>query len=662
MRNSGLSSSQQLKNPLEESLLFQRRALVAAVLVVLGLLALVGHFFMLQVVNHETYVARSDRNRISVRVLPPSRGLIYDRNGELLADNRLAYRMELVPERVKDLAQTLDALKEVVSLDEETLRRFQQERKAHRSFEGVPLKLRLSDLEVSRFAVARFRFPGVDVVPYLTRYYPEGELMGQVVGYVGRIDGEDLKTLDRREYTGTTHLGKTGIEAYYESLLHGSIGQEQVETNAQGRAIRVLERTPATPGKDLYLSIDSRLQRAVVAAFDGRPGAAVALDPRTGEVLAMVTLPTFDTNLFVAGISHAQYQQLLAEPRRPLFNRALQGGFAPGSTLKPFVGLAGLHLGLRRPNDSILSTGVFQMQGQSQTWRDWKAGGHGYINLREAMAQSANTYFYQLALDLGIDRMSSELAQFGFGQRSGLDLRGESQGILPSREWKQQVHKLGWYPGETVISGIGQGFHVTTPLQLAAATAQLAMGGKRYAPRLLRAVKGEFDSESLDQPAVLMADVSFRKADIDAVRDAMVAVLHSSTGTARAAGEGLGYRIAGKTGTAQTFGQAGRERRVYDPSRLAENLRHQALFVGFAPAEAPTIALAVVVEHGGSGSLAAAPVARRIFDAWLDPERPPVLIDEAALQLEPEPQPLSTELPAAASHADPGDHHAEPQQ
>lgn len=628
LRTSG--KAHPLKNPLDEAQLFQRRAVVAVAVVGVLLAALAGYFFYLQVVRHEDFAARSDRNRMSVRVLPPSRGLIFDRNGVLLADNRLAYRLELVPEKVVDLADTLARLQQMIGLDEDALRRFEQERRSHRAFERVPVKLRLSETEVSRFAVVRFQFPGVDVVPYLTRHYPEGELLGQVVGYVGRIDSADLEQLNPREYAGTTHTGKTGIEAYYESDLHGRVGLEQVETNAQGRVLRVLERVPATPGQDLYLSIDSRLQRAAVEAFEGKPGAAVAIDPRNGEVLAMVTLPTFDANLFVSGIRHADYQALLASPRRPLFNRALQGGFAPGSTLKPFVGLAGLRLGLRRATDRVLSTGVFQLPGQSQVWRDWQAGGHGWVNLHEALAQSVNTYFYQLALEMGIDRMAAELGQFGFGERTGIDLRGENRGNLPTREWKLQTHKLPWYPGETVIAGIGQGFHVTTPLQLAAATAQLAMAGKRFRPRLLRARKGEFDAEPLLQPAELAAVLELAPEHVAAVREGMVAVLHGPTGTARALGQGMAYQIAGKTGTAQTHGQA-RDKRVYDESRLAENLRHQALFVGFAPAEQPTIALAVVVEHGGSGSRAAAPVARRIFDAWLRPEQPPTPVDEREL-------------------------------
>lgn len=622
-----------LKLNQEEVALFQRRALVAFVAVLLALMALGARYFMLQVVDHKIYAARSDRNRIAVRPLPPSRGLIFDRNGVLLADNRLAWRLELIPERSGDLERTLAELGQLVALDADTLERFRAERKAHRSFESVPLKFKLSEDEVARFALSRFRFPGADVVPYLTRYYPHGEALAHVLGYVGRVDAADLERIeDRREYAQTSHIGKTGIESFYERELHGRIGQEQVETNAQGRVIRELSREPAQPGEDLHLSIDLRFQQAVIAAFEGRPGAAVAIDPATGEVLAMVTLPSFDANWFVSGISHVRYRELLEAQRRPLFNRALQGGYAPGSTLKPFVGLAGLAYGLRQPQDLTLSTGAFRLQGQERPYRDWKAGGHGYVNLREALAQSVNTYFYQLALDLGIDRMHEHLRLFGLGQRTGIDLRGESSGVLPSREWKQATYKQAWYPGETVICGIGQGYHVVTPLQLAVATAQLATGGKRMRPHLLRARRGEFDSAPRMEATEAIADIAFRSQDIAAVREGLEAVLHGDTGTARAVSVGAGYRIAGKTGTAQTFGLA--RDQVYDETKVAENLRHQALFMGFAPADAPRIALAVVIEHGGSGSKAAAPVARRIFDAWLAPSTPPARIDEDLLESE----------------------------
>lgn len=622
-----------LKQNQEEVALFQRRALVAFLFVLLALGALGTRYFLLQVVDHQVYASRSDRNRIAVRPLPPSRGLIYDRNGVLLADNRLAWRLELIPERAGDLSLMLAELGQLVALDADTLERFEVERRARRSFERVPLKLKLSEEEVARFTISRFRFPGVDAVPYLTRFYPHGEQLAHVLGYVGRVDAADLERIeDRREYAQTTHIGKTGIEAFYERELHGRIGQEQVETNAQGRVIRELERQPAQPGQNLYLSIDLKFQQAAIAAFEGRPGAAVAIDPRNGEILAMVTLPSFDNNLFVSGISHAAYRELLEAPRRPLFNRALQGGYAPGSTLKPFVGLAGLAEGLRRPEDAILSTGAFRLQGQERPYRDWKVGGHGYVDLREALAQSANTYFYQLALDLGIDRLSTRLAQFGFGQRTGIDLRGESSGVLPSRQWKQNAYKQPWYPGETVICGIGQGYHVVTPLQLAVATAQLAMGGRRMQPHLLRARQGEFDAGPVATGALAVAEESFRPSDIAAVREGMEAVLHAPTGTARAVSAGIQYRIAGKTGTAQTFGLA--RDQVYDENRVAENLRHQALFMGFAPADDPQIALAVVVEHGGSGSKAAAPVARRIFDAWLAPSAPPAQIDESQIDSE----------------------------
>ena len=610
------SGRRQIKDHGAEAAQFRARAWLGLLITLLALGVLAARFYFLQVHSHKDFLARSEQNRVKPRPIVPARGLIYDRQGRLLADNVPAYRLEVVPEQVKDIDALLRELSTVLPLSPDELERFRAGYRAKRGFHPVPLKLRLTEAEVARFAVHRHRFPGVDVVPYLNRRYPYGDLFAHVVGYVGRIDTDDLENLDAARYSGATHIGKGGIERQYESRLHGEVGFEQVEINAEGRSLRVLERKPAHAGEHLTLTIDAQLQQAVVDAFAGQHGVAVAVDPRNGEVLAMVSLPSYDPNPFVNGIGRAEYAALLEAPARPLFNRVLMGGYEPGSTLKPFVGLAGLDLGVRRPSDTVFSTGAYRLPNQSREYRDWKAGGHGHVNLKEALAQSVNTYFYSLANELGIDQLSAYLGQFGFGAPTGIDLPGESVGVLPTREWKQRTKQEPWYPGETVIAGIGQGYFVATPLQLAQAVATLGAGGVRHRLHLLRATQAGFDAprEPVPQADAPVATVSTPE-HIAAVVEGMVAVMHGPTGTARGAAQGLTYLIASKTGTAQRVSR--KSEASLDVNQLAFSLRHQALFVAFAPADAPRIALMVVVEHGGSGSKAAAPVARRILDAWL---------------------------------------------
>lgn len=604
-----------LKDPRAEAQAFRRRAIVSFVIVSLGLAALAAWYFRLQVLQHEDYRTRSEANRIKPRPVVPARGLIYDRAGRLLADNVPAYRLEITAERVRDIDATLQALGEILPLGEEEVERYRQARRATRSFRAVPLKLRLSEAEVARFAVNRHRFPGVEVVPYLTRRYPYGELMAHVVGYVGRMDEADLERLGDSRLAAFTHVGKSGLERYYEDRLRGELGYEQVEQNARGRDIRVLQRVPARAGADLVLNLDAELQAATVEAFAGQHGAAVVVDPRDGAVLALVSLPAFDPNLFVNGISHADYRALIESPSRPLFNRAVLGGYEPGSTIKPFIALAALEQGLRRPRDQVFSSGAFRLPNQEREYRDWRVGGHGWVNMRESLAQSVNTYYYQLALDMGIDDLSARMARLGFGQPTGIDLSGEAVGVLPSREWKRAQRNQAWFPGETVITGIGQGYWVTTPLQLAQATAALADEGRRRPLRLLRATQRAFGEPPVPEPLPPPEQVVDDTAHLEAIREGLVAVLHSPTGTAREFGQGSPYLIAGKTGTAQRVTRRTDARMNLDD--LPFHLRHRALFMAYAPAEDPELALALVVESGGSGSRAAAPVARRIFDAWL---------------------------------------------
>jgi penicillin-binding protein 2 len=605
-----------LKDVVVEGQIFSARATQGFLIIIGFILLLIGRYVWLQVLRHDELSTRSEANRVKSRPLPPSRGLIYDRNGVLLAENVLEYRLEVIPEQAGDVARVVDELASVLPIDADERERFDALRKSRRRFQSLPLRFHLSEDEVATFAVNRHRFPGVEVVPYLKRYYPMGADLAHVVGYVGRIGAEDSARLEDPRYSATTHIGKTGIERKYEDILLGEVGYERIETNAEGRALRVLERVPPKPGQILHLSLDARLQRAAIEALEGRAGVAVAIDPRTGEVLCMVSQPSFDPNPFVNGISRQAYAALVAAPHQPQFDRALRGGYEPGSTIKPFYALAGLELGLRRAEDSVLSTGSFHLPGQSQSYGDWRKGGHGRIALRESLAQSVNTYYYQLAHDAGIDRMSSYLAQFGFGQASGIDLDGEGTGVLPSREWKQQRLGKPWYPGETVIAGIGQGYWVVTPMQLASALATLAGDGIRHRPHLLRATQERFDAPvvptTLSKP---IASVIRDPAHLAAVREGMIAVMHGPTGSARAYGLNAPYRIAGKTGTAQRVNRA--RRTAAGSENAAEEYRNRALFIAFAPAEAPRIALMVVVEHGDSGSKAAAPVARRILDQFM---------------------------------------------
>ncbi len=605
-----------VKDAVQEANLFRVRAAAGFLIIALCLMVLIGRYVWLQVLRHDEFSGRADENRIKLRPLPPSRGLIYDRNGVLLAENILDYRLELVPEQVGDVDATLQRLGQVIAISDDDREQFETLRKVKRRFHNIPLRYALAESEVARFALERHRFPGVEVVPYLTRYYPQGADFAHVIGYVSRIDSEDRERMEDARYSATTHIGKTGIERHYESQLLGDVGYERVETNAEGRALRVLGRVPSKPGRHLRLSLDAKLQRATVAAFAGRAGAAVAIDPRNGEVLAMVSQPAFDPNLFVNGISRRDYAALLHGEQRPLYNRAVLGGYEPGSTIKPFIGFMGLKLGMRSATDTVWSSGEFRLPGQDAVWRDWKKGGHGRVDLREALAQSVNTYFYGLAVEVGIDRLEPEMRAFGFGAPTGLDLTGEPTGVLPSRSWKQQRFGKTWYPGETVIAGIGQGYWVVTPVQLAHALATLAAHGAAQQPHLLLSMQTGIDAPPEVVPVLLpQPRIEAPDAVWDAVREGMEAVMHSPTGTARAFGIGAPYRIAGKSGTAQRARRRGNQE--YNENTTPEHLRHQALFVAFAPAQAPTIAVAVVVEHGSSGSKAAAPVARAILDAHL---------------------------------------------
>ena len=606
--------NRQMKNHAAESDLFRRRALVGFLAVTVALIGLGAWYFRLQVLQHAEFATRSEANRLRLVPVVPARGLILDRKGRILADNVAAWRLDAVPERAGDGQVLLDKLQPLLGLDEEQRTHFLREYKASRPFKPVTIKLRLSDDEAARFAVDRWRFPGVELVPYLGREYPYGALFAHVVGYVGRIDEKDQAELGPAG-NAYSHTGKTGLERYYDAQLRGKPGYRRLETNVDGRTVRALDTVPATPGTDLRLSIDIDLQRAMVDAFGELEGAGVAVDPRNGEILAMVSLPSYDTNLFVNGISHADYKALNENPSRPQFNRVVLGGVAPGSTIKPLIALAGLDAGVRTADDKTLSTGMFYVGGQRRGYGDSHRGGHGWTDLRKSITQSVNTYYYKLGLDMGITRFDEYMARYGFGKATGVDLSGEISGILPSPEWKaKNAPKQGrWYPGDTVISAIGQGFWKVTPLQLTQATAALSDGWLRR-PHLVKDMRAGFDADWTPVPLVPPTRISDSPAHLQAVREGMIGTVHGA-GTATNIRAGLTYLIAGKTGTAQVVSRRGNA--AINPRNLPMHLRHRGLFIAYAPANDPTIAMSVAIEGGGYGASSAAPVVRKVFDAWL---------------------------------------------
>jgi penicillin-binding protein 2 len=607
-----------IKDTRGEATLFRARAMVGFALILLGLGVLVVRYHYLQVQRHDEFALRSENNRVKPRAIPPARGLIFDRSGVLLADNVPAFRLEVVPEQVKDLPAMLAAVREVVPLDDSDIDAFKKQLKQNRRFDSVPLKLHLTEDEIARFAINRWRFPGLDVVPYLTRRYPYGPLFAHVVGYVSRIDADDLTRLDADRYKGTSHVGRSGLERSYEDVLHGQPGYELVEVNADNRVQRVLETHAPTPGKNLYLNIDVRVQKAATDAFQGRPGSAVAIDPRNGQVLAMVSVPSFDPNLFVNGISKADYTGYMNAEDKPLLNRALKSAYPPGSTVKPFLALGGLELGIRRPEDTVLSTGEFCISGQQRCYRDDVRGGNGTVNMVRAIQLSTNTYFYKLALDMGIDRFASWMGSLGFGKKTGIDLLGEAEGILPSREWKATRSKYPWFQGETVIAGIGQGYWNVTALQLAHATATFAGHGTPYAPRLVMATATVKEHPvSLPNPPA-GPSVIRKPNDWNVVNEGMEAVVYGVGGTAQQAGvfKGFPLRVAGKSGTAERFSRRSNE---YDTNKNLAYLatRHRAWFIGYTPTEAPRIAVVAMLESGAWGAADAGPIVRQVMDAWL---------------------------------------------
>ncbi len=613
----------QLKNLQLELEQFHGRLKWAAAFAALLALALLGRLFFMQVMHYDHYLVLAEANRTTLVPTPPARGLIFDRKGAVLAENYSAYTVELTVSKVGDLEKALAEIGKLITITPKDIRRFRKLLDESRQFETIPLKNRLSDEEVAVLAANRYRLPGVEVKARLFRNYPAGDGLSHVIGYIGRINDRDLQSLKDSgrlaNYRGSAHIGKLGLEQSYEALLHGRTGFDQMETDASGRAVRLLARVPPVPGHDLTLNLDSELQAVAEQAFGAFRGALVALDPNTGGVLAMVSKPGFDANVFVDGLDPLSWKALNDSPDRPMVDRALNGNYPPGSTIKPFMAMAALEMGVRKSTDTIFDPGYYSIPGSSHRYRDWRKEGHGVVDMHKSIVQSCDSYYYRLAADMGIDRMHDFLSRFGFGAKTGIDLEGESGGLLPSREWKQRRWQKPWFIGETVIAGIGQGYELVTPLQLAAAVSMLANGGTYYQPQLVRAVRdAQTRQETLIPPRVLR-QANFKPEHLQVIRSAMVDVLKPG-GTAVVAGAGAEYEIAGKTGTAQVFSMRQNER--YDARRVSQRLRDHALFVAYAPADKPRIALAVLVENGGHGGTTAAPIARKVLDYYLLGRKP----------------------------------------
>jgi penicillin-binding protein 2 len=614
---------QALRDQQRELTVFRNRLMLSGLAIVIAFAILLGRFSWLQVVQSSYYHTLAEQNRISMVPVVPNRGLILDRNGTVLAANYSAYTLEVTPSRVQNMERAVDELSTIIDVTPRDRRRFKRLQEESKNFESLPIRTRLTEEEVARFAVNRFRFPGFEIKARPFRSYPQGELASHAIGYIGRINEADVKRIDAQglttNYKGTDHIGKLGIEGAYEKELHGVTGSEQVEIDAGGRAIRALSRSEPISGNNLILTLDLELQRVAEEAFQDYRGALVAIDPRTGEILALVSRPGFDPNLFVDGIDPQNWDALNNSPDKPLNNRALRGQYPPGSTIKPFMGLAGLEYKKRSPEYAISDPGFFSLPGVPHRYRDHKKEGHGSVNLHKAIVVSCDTYFYGLATELGIDAIHNYLAQFGFGSPTGIDIEGELPGLAPSQEWKQRRFKQKWYAGDTVSIGIGQGYLLTTPLQLAAAVATLANNGRVVHPHLLKSVQNAQTQETRDIPLKDSETIAIKPEHLALIKQAMVDVTRPG-GTALRAGQGAPYTVAAKTGTAQVIGI--KQGESYNEKRIKEEHRDHALFIAFAPAEDPRLAMAILVENGGHGGTTAAPIAREVFDFHLLKKKP----------------------------------------
>lgn len=605
---------QTLKDNSIENQIFVNRIIAAFFIVLLLTIGLSIRLIYLQIVGHEHYKTLAKENSVKIQPLVPTRGMIYDRNGRVLAENTQSFSLELIPEQISDLDDTLARLQALLNIPNEKIEQFQKQRKRQKRFISTPLLLSMTNEEIAKFAVVRPYFTGVDIQSRLVRHYPYTDLTAHVVGYVSRINEAEMKTLPMSEYRGSSHVGKLGIESFYETQLHGKTGYAEMETNVQSRAINTFNTVPSVTGANLYLTLDIDLQKTAYDALEGYNGAVVALDIETGGVLVFSSRPGFDPNPFVVGIDYDTYQALQSSENQPLYNRALRGLYPPGSTMKPFVALAGLEYNAINFEQKHYCPGFYQLPNVSHKYRDWKHGGHGAVNMSEAITESCDVYFYSLASTLGIDNMHYFLQQFGFGEKTGIDLVGEKAGLLPSREWKKQQKNALWYPGETLITGIGQGYLQVTPIQLARATATLANGGKVVTPFLVDKIVTATETQSNQK--VDVKTLPLKSSNIQHITDAMVNVVHDAHGTAKNIGKRITYHIAGKTGTAQVFNI--KQEAKYNENAIDFKLRDHALFIAFAPAENPKIAVAVVVENGGHGGSVAAPIAGKVIEEYLE--------------------------------------------
>jgi len=602
-----------VKNNTVENRLFLNRIIASFVVIILLTSGLIVRLIYLQIVGHEHYASLAKDNSVKIVPLVPTRGIIYDRHGKILADNTPSYSLELIPEQISNMEDTLQRLQKLLNIPDEKIELYQKQRRRQKRFTSTPLLIGMSEEELAKFAVVRPYFPGVDIRTRLVRHYPYSDLAAHVIGYVGRINETELKELPAAEYRGSSHIGKLGIESSYETELHGKTGYAEIETNVQARPLNTLNEANPDSGANLYLTLDIDLQKDAYDALEGYNGAVVAIEIKTGGVLVFASRPGFDPNPFVVGIANDAYQALQSSEDQPLYNRALRGLYPPGSTVKPFVALAGLEYDAISAPQKLFCPGYYQLPGVSHKYRDWKKGGHGSVNLNEAITESCDVYFYRLAATLGIDHVHDFLQKFGFGEKTGIDLVGEKAGLLPSREWKRSQKNQAWYPGETLITGIGQGYHQVTPLQLARATATLANRGSIVTPFLVdKIVTGRATRSG---PEIHKGSIPLKSANINNIVAAMVNVVHSGRGTAKSIGRDISYQIAGKTGTAQVFNI--KQNAKYNENDIDFKLRDHALFISFAPADNPRIAVAVVVENGGHGGSVAAPIAGKIIKRYL---------------------------------------------
>ncbi|WP_370632650.1 MULTISPECIES: penicillin-binding protein 2 [unclassified Gilliamella] len=637
---SGKTKKGYIRDHSAETNLFLRRALFAFVVIILLIFVLLANLADLQISNFSYYSTKSNNNRIEIIPIPPSRGMIYDRNGTPLAINNITYQLNIVPDKTKNLNEQFEQLKKIVDLTDEDIENFQKERRNYRSHRPVPLKENLTEKQIARFIVDQHRFPFVSIVKIQHRYYPYGASLTHILGYISKINSQDKQRLEEENkasnYVATFNIGKMGIERYYEDVLHGTAGNEKVEVNSRGRIVRLLEQHPPQAGEDIYLSINLKLQLYIESLLAGRKASVVAINPNNGEILAMVSSPSYDSNDFVGGISSKKYSELLNDPSKPLFNRALLGAYPPASTVKPFISIAALSEGVVSPKSVVNDPGWWQLPGTERRYRDWLKWGHGHVDVLRAIEESVDTYFYQVAYDMGIDRLNLWMTKFGYGQRTGIDISPseETRAVMPSREWKLKRHKKSWLQGDTIPVGIGQGYWTATPMQMAKALTTLINNGKTYTPHFLLYKKSDIINTNQNQPLIDPSKYIEKNSLVDVnptywalAKEGMHRVMFGARGTARKVYAGAKYQAAGKSGTAQVYGL--KENETYNAHRIPEHLRDHALFIAYAPYDKPKIALAIVLENGGGGSSNGGAVARKILDYYLEGDNSTELNDES---------------------------------